>query len=194
MRKSTLFISAALTTFMLAVMFGVASAYQKIVQSGASTEAAQQQTQSQAQPVNTMITGTSSTLSGAMTIEQAADLASNVIGRTDLYAAETAKLNGVDAYMGTFSSGDLVYVGLDGNILSISKLPVTYIAGGQSTWVGSSGNSVDNGGGSSTGMSSSSSSNDNSSNDNSSNTNEDHDEDHDEDSGNDNGGEDEHDD
>lgn len=190
MRKSTLFISAALTTFMLAVMFGVASAYQKIVQSGASTEAAQQQTQSQAQPVNTMITGTSSTLSGAMTIEQAADLASNVIGRTDLYAAENAKLNGVDAYMVTFSSGDLVYVGLDGNILSISKLPVTYIAGGQSTWVGSSGNSGDNGGGSSTGMSSSSSSNDNSSNDNSSNTNEDHDED----SGNDNGGEDEHDD
>ena len=191
MRKSTLFISAALTTFMLAVMFGVASAYQKIVQTGAATEATQQQTQSQAQPVNTMISGTSSTLSGAMTIEQAADLASNVIGRTDLYAAENAKLNGVDAYMVTFSSGDLVYVGLDGNILSISKLPVTYIAGGQSTWVGSSGNSGDNGGGSSTSVSSSSSSNDNSSNDNSSNTNDD---DHHEDSGNDNGGEDEHDD
>jgi len=192
MRKSTLFISAALTTFMLAVMFGVASAYQKIVQTGVATEATQQQTQSQAQPVNTMITGTSSTVSGAMTIEQAADLASNVIGRTDLYAAENAKLNGVDAYMVTFSSGDLVYVGLDGNILSISKLPVTYIAGGQSTWVGSSGNSVDNGGGSSTGMSSSSSnSNDNISNDNSSNTNDDH---HDEDHDNDNGGEDEHDD
>ncbi|MBK7453626.1 MAG: hypothetical protein IPJ46_07880 [Anaerolineales bacterium] len=192
MRKSTLFISAALTTFMLAVMFGVASAYQKIVQTGVATEAAQQQTQSQAQPVNTMITGTSSTVSGAMTIEQAADLASNVIGRTDLYAAENAKLNGVDAYMVTFSSGDLVYVGLDGNILSISKLPVTYIAGGQSTWVGSSGNSADNGGGSSTGMSSSSSnSNDNISNDNSSNTNDDH---HDEDHDNDNGGEDEHDD
>ncbi len=192
MRKSTLFISAALTTFMLAVMFGVASAYQKIVQTGAATEAAQQQTQSQAQPVNTMITGTSSTVSSAMTIEQAADLASNVIGRTDLYAAENAKLNGVDAYMVTFSSGDLVYVGLDGNILSISKLPVTYIAGGQSTWVGSSGNSADNGGGSSTGMSSSSSnSNDNISNDNSSNTNDDH---HDEDHDNDNGGEDEHDD
>ena len=114
-----------------------------------------------------------------------------MIGRTDLYAAENAKLNGVDAYMVTFSSGDLVYVGLDGNILSISKLPVTYIAGGQSTWVGSSGNSGDNGGGSSTSVSSSSSSNDNSSNDNSSNTNDD---DHHEDSGNDNGGEDEHDD
>ena len=33
MRKSTLFISAALTTFMLAVLFGVASAYQSIVKS-----------------------------------------------------------------------------------------------------------------------------------------------------------------
>ncbi len=33
MRKSTLFISAALTTFMLAVLFGVVSAYQNIVKS-----------------------------------------------------------------------------------------------------------------------------------------------------------------
>ena len=33
MRKSTLFISAALTTFMLAVLFGVASAYQNAIKS-----------------------------------------------------------------------------------------------------------------------------------------------------------------
>ncbi len=133
MRKSTMFISAALTTFMLAIMFGVASAYQKIVQTGVPTEAAQQ-TQS------TDVTfGTSSTVAGAVSIEQAADLASNVIGRTDLYAAENAQLDGVNAYLVTFSSGDIVYVSLDGKILSISKLPVTYIAG-QSTWAGGSGN------------------------------------------------------
>ena len=42
MRKSTLFISAALTTFMLAVMFGVVSAYQKIVQTGFQQKTAQQ--------------------------------------------------------------------------------------------------------------------------------------------------------
>ena len=135
MRKSTMFISAALTTFMLAVMFGVASAYQKIVQSGVPTEAAQQQ----AQPVADITVGTSSTVAGAVSIEQAADLASNVIGRTDLYAAENAQLDGVNAYLVTFSSGDIVYVSLDGKILSISKLPVTYIAG-QSTWAGGSGN------------------------------------------------------
>lgn len=142
MRKSTLFISAALTTFMLAVMFGVASAYQKIVQIGAATQATQQQTQQQAQPANTMTSGTSSTVDSAMTIEQAADLASNVIGRTDLYAAENSQLNGVDAYLVTFSSGDLVYVGLDGKILSISKLPVNYV-----TQITSSGGGGNNGGG-----------------------------------------------
>lgn len=133
MRKSTMFISAALTTFMLAVMFGVASAYQKIVQSGVPTEAAQQ-TQ-----FTDVAIGTSSTVAGSVSIEQAADLASNVIGRTDLYAAENAQLDGVDTYLVTFSSGDIVYVSLDGKVLSISKLPVTYIAG-QSTWAGGSGN------------------------------------------------------
>ena len=134
MRKSTMFISAALTTFMLAVMFGVASAYQKIVQSGVPTEAAQQ-----TQSTDVAFGTSSSTVAGSVSIEQAADLASNVIGRTDLYAAENAQLDGVDAYLVTFSSGDIVYVSLDGKVLSISKLPVTYIAG-QSTWAGGSGN------------------------------------------------------
>ncbi|NOT04065.1 MAG: hypothetical protein HOP27_05645 [Anaerolineales bacterium] len=184
MRKSTLFVSAALTTFMLAVMFGVASAYQKIVQSGVPTEAAQQQ----AQPVNAMV-GTSSTVAGSVSIEQAADLASSVIGRTDLYAAENAQLDGVDAYLVTFSSGDIVYVSLDGKVLSISKLPVTYIAG-QSTWAGGGGNGGNGGGNASVAPAAPSApvvtgGNDNSSNDNGG------DEDHD---GGEDGGEDEHDD
>ena len=131
MRKSTLFISAALTTFMLAVMFGVVSAYQKTVQLGVATETSQQ-----VQPADAMV-GISSTVAGTVTIEQAAALASQVIGRTDLYAAEISQLDGVDAYLVTFSSGDIVYVSLDGKILSISKLPVTYIA---SNWIGGGNN------------------------------------------------------
>lgn len=129
MRKSTLFISAALTTFMLALMFGVASAYQKIVQTGIPTEAAQQ-----AQPTDVMV-GTSNTV----TIDQAAALASNVIGRSDLYSAENTQLNGADAYLITFSSGDLVYVSTDGKIISISKLPVNYVLGPTTSSHGNSG-------------------------------------------------------
>lgn len=128
MRKSTMFISAVLTTFMLAIMFGVAAAYQKIVQTGGSpTEAAQQ-----TQPIDVMVvepaTATNA-VTATITLEEAANLASSVIGRTDLYSSENTQLNGVDAYLVTFSSGDLVYVSLDGKILSISKLPVKYVLG-----------------------------------------------------------------
>lgn len=130
MRKSTLFISAALTTFMLAVMFGVASAYQKIVQNGGTAVETQASNNAPA---------TDAAVVSGFTPEQAAEVASKVIGRTDLYAAENSQLNGVDVYLVTFSSGDLVYVGLDGKILSISKIPVKYVAG-QPVWVGSNSN------------------------------------------------------
>jgi len=145
MRKSTLFISAALTTFMLAVMFGVASAYQKIVQSAGPTEVAAQQ---QAQPVEAAAPASANSIAGgSMTIEQAADLASNVIGRSDLYSAEVAQLDGVDSYLVTFSSGDIVYVSRDGQVMSIAKIPVTYIAAPAANgWVGNSGGNNSGGG------------------------------------------------
>jgi len=129
MRKSTLFISAALTTFMLAVMFGVVSAYQNIVKSSQPVVAQVQPTA--AEVVNVPIVDApvvvAPTQATNITPETAAALASKVINRTDLFSAELAKFNDVDAYLVTFSSGDLVYVSLDGQILSISKLPVKTI-------------------------------------------------------------------
>jgi len=140
MRKSTLFISAALTAFTLAVLAGVASAYQNIVSSTqpvanqaqpaevaqvAALEPAQvpaqdptqipAQVPAPAQPAN-------------ITPEQAASIASSTISRTDLYSVEVAQFNGADVYLVTFSSGDLVYVDFQGNVVSISKLAVTVIS------------------------------------------------------------------
>jgi hypothetical protein len=66
-----------------------------------------------------------------------------------LYAAENTQLDGVDAYLVTFSSGDLVYVSLDGKIMSISKLPVTYVLGQSSNGGGNQNSGNNNGGGSS---------------------------------------------
>ena len=60
-----------------------------------------------------------------VTPEEAAALASKILGRTDLYSVESAQFENADAYLVTFSSGDIVYVSLQGQILSISKLPVT---------------------------------------------------------------------
>jgi hypothetical protein len=139
MRKSTLFISAALTTFMLAVLFGVASAYQNIVKS--AQPVAVQTQPSSVEMVNAPIMPTQVT---DITVEAAATLATKVLNRNDLFSAEITQLDGVDVYLVTFSSGDLVYVGLDGQILSISKLPVTIISQRRSGGNGGVNNSQSN--------------------------------------------------
>lgn len=148
MRKSTLFISAALTTFMLVILFGVASAYKNIVSSTQDVAAPSQPTaiaQMVSAPIPAQVVN--------ITPEDAAAIASKVIGRTDLYSVESTLFEGVDAYLVTFSSGDLVYIGMDGQVLSISKIVVTVVnqghhgggSGGEED--GSSGGNV--GGGSS---------------------------------------------
>ena len=139
MRKSTLFISAALTTFMLVVLFGVVSAYQNIVKSN-------QELAAQPQPTAAveMVSVPAPTQAVTITPEAAAALASQVINRTDLFSAEVTQFNGADAYLVTFSSGDLVYVGMDGQILSISKIAVTVINQPKSNGGGNNGNRNNN--------------------------------------------------
>jgi hypothetical protein len=131
MRKSTLFVSAALTTFLLVMLFGVVSAYQAVTKtnpvnvSNAAPVAQQQPVSSVVEPAPT---SAPTSQAAPVTPEQASQLAAQVIGRSDLYSVETSKLNGVDAYLVTFSSGDLVYVSLTGQILSITQLPTTFSA------------------------------------------------------------------
>ena len=124
MRKSTLFVSAALTTFLLVMLFGVVSAYQAMTKTNPLNVAPVAQQQPVSDVVDTAPVLAPTSQAAPVTPEQAAQLAVQVINRTDLYSVETSKLNGVDAYLVTFSSGDLVYVSLTGQILSITKLPV----------------------------------------------------------------------
>lgn len=131
MRKSTLFVSVALTTFMLAILYGVVSAYQSVVKSE-QLAAVQPQPTSVVEPVSQPLVAVPPTQIPVpqvvnLTPEAAAALAGEILGRTDLYSVEVTQLEGVDVYLVTFSSGDLVYMSLDGKILSISKLPVTVI-------------------------------------------------------------------
>ena len=46
------------------------------------------------------------------------------LGNTNLLSAETSSFNGVDAYLITFTNKDVVYVGLDGQILAVELSPV----------------------------------------------------------------------
>jgi hypothetical protein len=121
MRKNTLFISAALTAFILAVLVGVVSSYQTIVKPGAAT-----QVQTSAPVVeNISAPQVAAPAPSVVTPEQAAALASQVLGRSDLFSVETADFNGAQSYLVTFTSGDLVYVSPEGQILSIGKIAPT---------------------------------------------------------------------
>lgn len=117
MRKGTLFLSAILSTFMLAVMVGAVSAYQKTVKSSAQAAKAVEAVQ-----VPNAGVPVSAGEAPAYTPEQAAALAAQVLGHSDLYSVESTLLNGASVYLVTFSSGDLVYVSPDGQIVSISKI------------------------------------------------------------------------
>jgi len=124
MRKSTLFISAVLTTFVMAMLAGVASAYQGLVDTNPQL-ALQPQTQTQVQTKaisNTIPVVEPEVVN--LTPEEAAGLAAQVIGRDDLYSVEVTDLNGETGFLVTFTSGDLVYGSLDGQIRSIGKVEV----------------------------------------------------------------------
>ena len=123
MRKSTLFISAVLTTFVMAMLAGVASAYQNAVEA-AQQEIAQPQTQPQVKAISHTMSADSQF---TVTPEEAAGLAAQVLGREDLFSVEVTDLEGETVFLVTFSSGDLVYVSLDGQIRSIGKVQVNTV-------------------------------------------------------------------
>ncbi len=116
MRKSTIFISAVLTTFALVMLYRVAAAYSD---NQSATKVAAQP------PTSLPATEASAAADPALGPVEAAQLASNVVGNTNLGSAETSSYNGVDAYMVTFTNNDIVYVGMDGQILSVQIATAT---------------------------------------------------------------------
>ena len=130
MRKSTLFISVVLTTFMLAVLFGVASAYQKIVSTPTQSEPVAQTEQVQVAEVQSVeqFMSMAPVQTGIVSPEQAAVLATQMLGNTDVYSVESTTYEGAAAYLVTFTSGDLVYVSPTGQILAVTQLePVVVV-------------------------------------------------------------------
>ena len=119
MRKSTIFISAVLTTFALVMLYGVVSIYQSMSNLPEAT----------ALPTDTVAREPEVTLEptatqAVLTPEQAAQLAAKVVGNPNLLSAESSSVNGTNAYKITFTNNDVVYVGLDGQILGVQIAPV----------------------------------------------------------------------
>lgn len=119
MRKSTIFISAVLTTFALVMLYRIASAYtdkQKVTEVAAEPTAILEPTATEPpEPAPTEV---------VLGPEEAAQLAAQVVGNTSLLSAESSIFNGLDAWMVTFTNKDVVYVGLDGQVLGVQVAPV----------------------------------------------------------------------
>lgn len=118
MRKSTVFISAVLTTFTLAILYGVVTAYQNTLSTPQPTAEVIEPT---AMPVESIEPTATPVF---ITPEQAAQLAAQVVGNTNLLSVESSKFNGMDAYLVTFTNNDVVYVSPDGQIMAVQVAPV----------------------------------------------------------------------
>ena len=110
--KKTILISAVLTAFVLSMLGGVAMALKA--------------------PVVTSVAA-APTVTASLTPQEAAALASTVLNQQEVYSVESAPFNGVNAYKVTFSSGQVAFVGLDGQILSITQTQPVVVAQNNST-------------------------------------------------------------
>ena len=120
MRKGTVFISSVLTTFALVMLYAVVKAYQN----DAAIKAAEVATQPVVTVNAPVPTDVPTATPSAVTPEEAAQLAAQILGHDNLLSAESSSFNGVGAYLITFTNNDTVYVGLDGQILSVQIAPV----------------------------------------------------------------------
>ena len=118
MNKKALFLSIAITTFVLVIIGGVFSVYKAFANSAEPV--------AQGHPVSQVVStltapAAASSAVQQVTPKQAAAIAAEYLGRKDVYSIESAVLNAVTVYKVTFSSGDIVYVGLEGQILHTER-------------------------------------------------------------------------
>lgn len=153
MRKSTLFISALLTVFLMAILFGVASAYQQVVKvngkAAATPQVAAQRVQAD---FATLPIATEIVAPLVVTPEQATTVAVDFLGDSNVYSVEVVDYEGAATYLVTFSSGDLVYVSSTGMVVANTKIqPVVVVASNGGNGGNNGGGQGNNNGGSSGG-------------------------------------------
>ena len=112
--KIALFLSATLTAFALAILFGVVTRVSNAQAAAAPT--------AQVTSVSLVAAQPASDTPSPLSPDQAANLAAAAINRQDVYSVETSVFEGTDCYRVVFSSGAVVNIGLDKQVLSIGTL------------------------------------------------------------------------
>jgi len=102
------------------------AAYQDLIaQANARLEEAQQtQMALQEQLAALQNTNAPAEVTATISPEDAATIAAQYMGRSDLYSVESTSLYGNTVYKVVFSSGDIVYIGLDGQVIGVAPAQV----------------------------------------------------------------------
>jgi hypothetical protein len=116
--KNALFLAATLTAFVLATLFAVVNKVTTTPIEAAAAPAVQNTATTIAQPTDQ----STATAQSQLGPEEAAKLAADAISRTDVYSVESFSYKGVDTFKVVFSSGDIVYVGMDRQVVDTAKL------------------------------------------------------------------------
>lgn len=113
MTKNVTLISVAVTTVVLMTLAGVVYAYQVLI----TPQTAMNTSVSPQTVAFPLIASAASTSNTDISPQDAAAVAVKFSNRTDLYSIEVADFNGSQTYKLTFSTGDVLYIGLDGQVV-----------------------------------------------------------------------------
>ncbi|HEX8992530.1 MAG TPA: hypothetical protein VF784_12700 [Anaerolineales bacterium] len=125
MGKVVVVISGAITAFILALTAGAIYAYRSVSTSGPNAPSAANDQQSINQAASTVQPAVAQTPTSVPDVspQDAASIAAKFMNRTDLYSVEIGSVKGAPVYKVTFSSGDVAFVSLQGQMLSIQSGP-----------------------------------------------------------------------
>ena len=137
MGKLVMTISAGVTAFILALTAGAVYVSRNLTTTVAVAQAQQPASQQSSMvPVAAdpaVVPPAAPTVVANVAAQDAASIAAKYLNRTDLYSVELATFQGAQTYKVTFSSGHIVYVSLQGQVLSSTNPPpptVVTVSGG----------------------------------------------------------------
>jgi hypothetical protein len=125
MKKSLLFLSAAITIFILVILANVllivrANSLEPTVTQFVPTDT---NVPTDTQTLQATDTATAlPTVSAFISPQEAVFIASSALGNTKVYSVDTVTRYGMDVYQVNFSSGSIVFVSPQGHILTITSL------------------------------------------------------------------------
>jgi uncharacterized membrane protein YgcG len=123
MGKVVMVISVAVTAFVLTITAGAVYNYRNQAAAAVANQPAAQPTSVVQMVVAAPAVAAAPPEVANVSPQDAASIAAKFLNRTDLYSVELADLEGKQSYKVTFTSGDIVFVGLNGQVLASTPPP-----------------------------------------------------------------------